>query len=445
MGPRRTAVDDVCAGPCGLRLQAESIRGEAGHAESVAPEPTRVSRCNARGVHFARDWESGQRACVIRVAGARAVRSGCSGGKRFGVEVEQTCLDCAERMDVSPMMPGYWGSEYFTDQWYGANEMPSVLRVWSHQVEEAVFSEYRANLFFRYADWTWPLHPRQWAWLSERVSSASNALRRVSTARIDQARVVPNSPPRLRHCVVCGRHFLERFSAYRWEAQVLGGKWDTCWSCVYQAFPADEAHARQVRGKSAGGQRSRQHLLSDLRVLLEVLGAVPMLRRDMRSLVVAPTWPSARRASALRHITGMGMPEAYTREFGGWFEALVASGVLPGGAKRTSRGTMVLAQDGHRCLSMAEKLIDDWFSAHGIGHEKEPLYPQHDRFNARKRKRADWRIGSVFVEYLGMMTEREYRERAGEKRRLSAALGLESVVLEPWDLGRLDEVLAWAV
>jgi hypothetical protein len=141
----------------------------------------------------------------------------------------------------------------------------------------------------------------------------------------------------------------------------------------------------------------------------------------------------------------MAVAESYEKEFGSWFEALVAAGVLESGAKRMSRGTIVLAEDGHMCQSMAEKVIDDWLYSHGVAHDREPVYPPHATLNPNGKKRADWRVGSVHVEYLGLLTDAAYRHRVREKRHLGSELGLDVVMLEPDDLARLDELLSWTL
>lgn len=59
--------------------------------------------------------------------------------------------------------------------------------------------------------------------------------------------------------------------------------------------------------------------------------------------------------------------------FGSWLQALVEARVLDEDARRTSRGIQCIAKDGHVCLSLGEKTIDDFLHARGIAHEKEPL------------------------------------------------------------------------
>jgi len=62
--------------------------------------------------------------------------------------------------------------------------------------------------------------------------------------------------------------------------------------------------------------------------------------------------------------------------FGSWLKALIEAGVLIDGARETPRGTQTIALDGHTCLSLREKTIDDYLHRRGIEHHREPKYPE---------------------------------------------------------------------
>jgi hypothetical protein len=65
---------------------------------------------------------------------------------------------------------------------------------------------------------------------------------------------------------------------------------------------------------------------------------------------------------------------AVTRGQLAWTRILIDAG-LAGNGIRLSRGTILKAVDGHLCLSMQEKAVDDFLHQHGIDHAREPLYP----------------------------------------------------------------------
>jgi hypothetical protein len=123
-------------------------------------------------------------------------------------------------------------------------------------------------------------------------------------------------------------------------------------------------------------------------------------------------------------------PEGYRKEFGSFFTALVRSGILPEGSHELPIGTMVLAEDGHMCLSLAEKEIDDFLYRRGIMHDKEVYYPG-------SRMRTDWELFGgqrrVFVEYFGLMQNPDYANRARQKIRLAEQCGIELIEIYPDD------------
>jgi hypothetical protein len=122
-------------------------------------------------------------------------------------------------------------------------------------------------------------------------------------------------------------------------------------------------------------------------------------------------------------------PWGYAEEFGSFFAALVASGILPEGSKKMMIGTMVLAKDGHVCLSIPEKEVDDFLCDHNVAHDKEVRYPDCNF-------RCDWEVFAgrdrrVFIEYFGLMGNPDYARRAHEKIALAGSVGIELVALYP--------------
>lgn len=137
-----------------------------------------------------------------------------------------------------------------------------------------------------------------------------------------------------------------------------------------------------------------------------------------------------------------GIKHASTKLGGSWFKALAQSGVLPDGVLATTRGIRCLARDGHECNSLDEQRIDDWLTEMGISHEKEPLYPPHPVLNPHGKRRADWRVGNSFIEYLGLAGDGAYDRKSEEKMDLAVALGLTLIAIYPEHLGVLDDRLS---
>jgi hypothetical protein len=126
--------------------------------------------------------------------------------------------------------------------------------------------------------------------------------------------------------------------------------------------------------------------------------------------------------------------QGLAKQYGSWFKLLVASGVLPAGTRPTRYGTMVIARDGHECLSLAEKTIDDLLFDQRIPHEKEPRYPGADY-------RADWKLiaggTEVFIELFGLDGEPNYTKRKREKLVYAEQAGMRIIALERKDLVNL--------
>lgn len=125
-----------------------------------------------------------------------------------------------------------------------------------------------------------------------------------------------------------------------------------------------------------------------------------------------------------------------------WLGTLRAAGLV-GETWRPSRGTWCDASDGHRCRSLLEKAIDDWFTANSIPHECEPRWPAHPQLNPSGAKRADWLLpDGTYVECAGMLESEDYAKKIAVKRELAVALGVQLIVVGPTDMHRLSQIFA---
>lgn len=113
--------------------------------------------------------------------------------------------------------------------------------------------------------------------------------------------------------------------------------------------------------------------------------------------------------------------------FGSWLNALIQAGILEDSTRKTSRGIQSIAKDGHICLSLGEKTIDDFLSSRGIQHEKEPRYPEGNY-------RADFKVGDSFIEYFGLAGNPEYDIKTKAKIRLCRKHEIKLIALYPQDL-----------
>ena len=109
--------------------------------------------------------------------------------------------------------------------------------------------------------------------------------------------------------------------------------------------------------------------------------------------------------------------------------------------KQAGRGVICPARDGCFCRSFEEVRVDDWLFENGLEHIKEPAYPRHPIYNKTGRKRGDWLVGDVYVEYAGLLSDKAYEKRLLEKVTMCEELGLTLIVLTRDDLNQLDTKL----
>jgi len=233
-----------------------------------------------------------------------------------------------------------------------------------------------------------------------------------------------------RLCELCGdsfdlhldHHVYHGASRGRTESGFAYGQVDLFYANIFASVcPACTGGAERDYRRGSG----KTHL-ARLYELFLLTGRVPT--QDLGSLIYACRDKNAV-LQCLRLLQKTRTPKGYADEFGSFLGALVASGILPEGSRKMSFGTMVLARDGHLCLSISEKEIDDFLSDHGLDHDKEVAYPD-------STLRCDWEVFAeadcrVFIEYFGLMGNRDYARRAKVKIDLARNAGIELVALYP--------------
>lgn len=226
-----------------------------------------------------------------------------------------------------------------------------------------------------------------------------NEIRRFTQARAKQQGFLKDlDEPSLKPCEVCGKDFVEDAHPTTIIREFEGpDNVDFCPKCREPNF-AEEGDKVDIDkfmvefSKALGKVPSKSELENWYVTLSEV-------DKESRILLMILWTDPIPRVSQIEE------------EYDSWFEALVESGVLSSGAQEMKFGTRCLAEDGHVCLSIGEKVIDDFLYERGIEHEKEPDYPEHDY-------RADFRVGNVLIEYFGLEGREEYDTKTEEKKRI---------------------------
>jgi hypothetical protein len=219
-------------------------------------------------------------------------------------------------------------------------------------------------------------------------------------------------------CAVCGESFL--------TSSLKAGVWrdlgtDFCGVCLARAFWLD-----------GDPVATRDAILEHITALYAAWERVPPQAVTSRDVFGTSF---EQRRELVRILIDRPAVERVRNAFGSWFEALVAAGVLDGAAQRMMRGTRCLANDGHVCLSIGEKTIDDLMYAAGIGHIKEPPYPEG-------RMRADFKVGDALVEYFGLAGDADYDAKIELKRALAAKHGFPLIEVYPADLADVGALTA---
>lgn len=127
-----------------------------------------------------------------------------------------------------------------------------------------------------------------------------------------------------------------------------------------------------------------------------------------------------------------GISDKCINMFGSWNNAIRATGLEPNRShdNRMYKRSKTKADDGHRCDSISEALIDNWLTKNNIMHERDFLYPDTNH-------KADWVIANckIFIEYFGLANDspRYYREII-RKRGLCKEHRIRLIEIYPTDL-----------
>ncbi len=116
---------------------------------------------------------------------------------------------------------------------------------------------------------------------------------------------------------------------------------------------------------------------------------------------------------------------SFFRTFGTWNKAIQEAGFPPNPVLFAKK---YIANDGHKCDSLAEKIIDDWFYARQIPHERNIKYP-NTRFTA------DFKVRNFIIEFFGLHGELQSYDKL-MKRKLAKirSLGWQLISIYPKDI-----------
>jgi hypothetical protein len=225
-----------------------------------------------------------------------------------------------------------------------------------------------------------------------------------------------------KNCIFCGEPF-SILGLPEWLYCGSSGEDECCFHCPIVEFP------------------DKQQIFPKIREFVDLCGFIPNSDAGLSNYSFMSRIPSERRKDVIISFARMGRPKHVANLFGSWFEGLYLADALPGGVIVTKRGVKCKANDGHTCDSLAEQLIDNWLSEHGIVHVREPYYPENQDFNPSGLKRADWLAGNVYIEYFGLTGEATYDKKTETKLLMAREMNINLIPIYPLDLNSLDYVL----
>lgn len=217
-------------------------------------------------------------------------------------------------------------------------------------------------------------------------------------------------------CPLCGEYFREDSLPHPLVKRLGIQHLDFCSPCL-------KDRVLQGSGSNTATKAAIIDFLNQLTAITEIVPAQGV-GEGMDDLI---NLPFDKRLGLLQLLKDKPSTKRVKEVFGSWLKALIDAGVLVDGTRETSRGIQTIALDGHTCLSLGERTIDDYLYKRGIAHHKEPKYPEGNY-------RADFQVGDVFIEYFGLAGDSAYDGKAKEKIRLCQAHGIKLIALYPKDL-----------
>lgn len=102
------------------------------------------------------------------------------------------------------------------------------------------------------------------------------------------------------------------------------------------------------------------------------------------------------------------MYRIYKNSFGSWNNAIKIAGFQP---NKVIFSKKFISNDGHKCDSFSEKIIDDYLSKNNIEHDRQAKYPG-------TKMTADFNIKGLFVEFFGLAGLTSHYDRLITEKRV---------------------------
>lgn len=237
-------------------------------------------------------------------------------------------------------------------------------------------------------------------------------------------------------CRLCKEKFFPQMSS-EWPGRVPP---DYCGICLEMSFSGSTEFFRLM---SYSEDERKDNFISGIKTFSEFFGLIPKVGTTKRRLITQLRKSGVSGEDldlALMASSLLPWHETAKEMFGSWAHLLEAAELLEQ-RQRGRGGHQSIGSDGHLCLSMGERAICEYLTRKGINHSKEPLYPIDKNFNPNGLLRGDFLVGSIIIEFAGMMSNKEYAERMKQKSKLAKSKGIPWVKVEGSQLEDLDLML----
>lgn len=240
-------------------------------------------------------------------------------------------------------------------------------------------------------------------------------------------------------CLTCGNKYLPQFSVN------IAGLAPPLFCNSCSKVIAGDAHAYLAEPKNVTHlslKKIKELFASGLSNYVDKYGYIPTgnTKHELRKAYLDGDTPEVLKEKFFV-ISAVAPKVSAIKVFGSYAHYLNEAGLLEG-TRSGHGGYRSVASDGHLCLSLGERTICEFFSRNGLRHEKEPHYPEHNLLNPGKRLRADFLVGTSWIEFGGRMSNIQYKERMNDKRRIANEHGMNWMLIEPKDLGDLEAIFA---
>ena len=233
-------------------------------------------------------------------------------------------------------------------------------------------------------------------------------------------------------CALCGT-LTNQTSSVVWPGRVKPRYCNSCLTTEGFNRLAETQNSQYVTIWHALSKDEKRAVLTYIgRRIYEITDLIPFANRSIWDFRIAHLSNEVNDEAVFLHSLWAARDNDFLKsEFGSWTHYLNAFGVE---VIRTGYGGYrSISRCNHECMSAGELAICNDLHMFGISHDVQPFYPSHPTLNPRGKKRADWKIDDVYVEFAGRLNDYRYRSSIRAKEELARLSGLQLIVLEPGD------------